>query len=151
MKLPNLYLQIQLPMKHKISLLILLFISTTFVAFAQKRSHKIVFQLATDAVKEHGSLTRQLNNVLTFWPKADIEVVVHSAAIEFMMIEKSSVNAEIAALMERGVKFAVCQNTMKRKGVAEDEIIAGVIFVPVGIAEIVLKQEKGYSYLKAGY
>jgi intracellular sulfur oxidation DsrE/DsrF family protein len=119
--------------------------------FAQKQKHKIVFQLATDVVKEHGSLTRQLNNVLDYWPKAEIEVVVHSAALEFMMSEKTSVKPEIEALMERGVKFAVCKNTMKRKKVTESEIIEGAIFVPVGIAEIVLKQEKGYNYIKAGF
>ncbi|MFT7000863.1 MAG: hypothetical protein ACI9V1_002421 [Spirosomataceae bacterium] len=32
--------------------------------------------MATDAVKEHGSLIRQLNNVLDYWPKAIIEVVL---------------------------------------------------------------------------
>lgn len=138
-------------MKTKIIFLFLLFISVTTVSFAQKQKHKIVFQMATDVVKEHGSLTRQLNNVLDYWPNATVEVVVHSAAIEFMMNDKSSVKSEIEALMVKGVKFAVCQNTMKRKNVSEDEIIRGAIFVPVGIAEIVLKQEKGYSYIKAGY
>ena len=67
------------------------------------------------------------------------------------MNAKSSVKVEIQALMENSVVFAVCQNTMKRKNVTESEIISGVIFVPVGIAEIVLKQEKGYSYIKAVY
>lgn len=138
-------------MKSKITLLFLVFTALSFGTFAQKKSHKIVFQMATDVVKEHGSLTRQLNNVLNYWPKAEIEVVVHSAAIEFMMVEKSSVKMEIEALMQKGVKFAVCQNTMKRKNVTEADIISGAMFVPVGIAEIVLKQEKGYSYIKAGY
>lgn len=137
-------------MKTRITLL-LFFVGISFASFSQKNNHKIVFQLATDVVKEHGSLTRQLNNVLNFWPQAEIEVVVHSAALEFIMNEKTSVKPEIEALMNRGVKFAVCQNTMKRKKVAESEIINGAIFVPVGIAEIVLKQEEGYSYIKAGY
>lgn len=138
-------------MKSRFPFFLLLFTALSFSTFAQKQKHKIVFQMATDVVKEHGSLTRQLNNVLDYWPKAEIEVVVHSAAIEFMMSEKSSVKEEIQALMEKGVVFAVCQNTMKRKKVTESEIISGAIFVPVGIAEIVLKQEKGYSYIKAGY
>lgn len=138
-------------MKSKITFLFLVFTALSFGTFAQKQKHKIVFQIASDEVKEHGSLTRQLNNVLNYWPKAEIEVVVHSAALEFMMNEKSSVKTEIQAFMEKGVVFAVCQNTMKRKNVTESEIISGAMFVPVGIAEIVLKQEKGYSYIKAGY
>ena len=132
---------------------IVIFLSLLFclVANTSLAQHKIVFQLATDEVKEHGSLTRQLNNVLAYWPKAKIEVVVHSAALEFMVTEKSTVKSDIQDLMQRGITFAVCQNTMKRKNVSENEIIPGAVFVPVGIAELVRKQEKGYSYIKAGF
>ncbi len=131
-------------------ILLLLFLSMSLGALAQN-SHKIVFQLATADEKEQSSLTRQLNNVLNYWPKAEIEVVVHSGAIEFMMSEKSIAAKEIPELMKRGVQFAVCQNTMKRKGVTEEQIISGAKYVPVGIAEIVIKQEEGFEYIKAGY
>ncbi len=113
--------------------------------------HKIVFQLATADEKEQSSLTRQINNVLDYWPEAKIEIVVHSAALEFMMSEKSVAKEAILESMKKGVTYAVCRNTMKRKNVSEAEIILGGIFVPVGIAEIVLKQEEGYAYIKAGY
>ena len=101
--------------------------------------------------KEQSSVTRQINNVLDYWPEAEIEVVVHSAAIEFMMTEKSVAKEAILETMKKGVIYAVCRNTMKRKSVSEDEIITGAVFVPVGIAEIVLKQENGFAYIKAGY
>jgi uncharacterized protein len=129
---------------------LILIILGTFSANAQKK-HKMVFHLASDDVKKQGSLTRQINNVLDYWPDAKIEVVVHSAALEFMMIEKSTLKTAIEESIAKGVTFAVCQNTMKRKNVTEDQIIKGAIFVPVGIAELVLKQEKGYAYIKAGY
>jgi uncharacterized protein len=138
-------------MKNKLSLLVLILLASFSVVHAQKKGHKIVFQLATDAEKEHGSLTRQLNNVLNYWPDAKIVVVVHSAALEFMMNEKSTVKPAVEELMAKGVTFAVCQNTMKRKQVTEDQIIKGAIFVPVGIAELVIKQEQNYKYIKAGY
>ncbi len=135
----------------KLIVLTLLALST-FGAFGQsEKEHKIVFQMATDDEKEQGSLGRQINNVLAYWPEAKIEVVVHSAAIEYMMKAKSIDKENIEALMSRDVTFAVCRNTMKRKGVSEEEIIDGAVFVPVGIAEIVEKQENGYAYIKAGY
>ena len=133
-------------MKRNLGIILLLLIAVS--GFAQ---HKIVFQLATDLEKEQSSLPRQLNNVLNYWPDADIEVVVHSAALDFMIKEKSIAKDEIAALMQRGVKFAVCRNTMERRKVTEAEIIDGALIVPVGIAEIVEKQEAGYSYIKGGY
>ncbi len=128
---------------------LLLLISANVMAQSGKK-HKMVFQLATDVTKEHNSLTRQINNVLNFWPNAEIVVVVHSAALDFMIAEKSVAKTEIEKLMEKGVTFEVCQNTMKRNKVSEDQIIKGALFVPVGIAEIVSRQEKKYAYIKAG-
>jgi intracellular sulfur oxidation DsrE/DsrF family protein len=133
----------------KLIFTVFLLIST--IRIQAQVQHKIVFQLATGDEKEQGSLTRQLNNVLNYWPDATIEVVVHSGAIEFMMKEKSVAKEAILKSMERGVTFAVCRNTMKAHDVTEEDIISGAIFVPVGIAEIVLKQEEGYTYIKAGY
>ncbi|MFT5885057.1 MAG: intracellular sulfur oxidation DsrE/DsrF family protein [Arcticibacterium sp.] len=135
-------------MKKIITLGLIIFYTINIQA---QDKHKIVFQLATADENEQGSLTRQISNVLDYWPDAEIEVVVHSAAIEFMMNEKSVDKEAIIKTMERGVTFAVCKNTMKRKNLTELDIIQGAIFVPVGIAEIVLKQEAGYAYIKAGY
>lgn len=134
------------------NLLVFAFLLIGINSFAQSSAkHKIVFQMATADEKEQGSLGRQINNVLAYWPEAEIEVVVHSAAIEYMMKEKSVDKEQIEKLMTKGVTFAVCRNTMKRKGVSEEQIIDGAVFVPVGIAEIVEKQEAGYAYIKAGY
>jgi intracellular sulfur oxidation DsrE/DsrF family protein len=83
-------------MKNTFVITLLLFFS--FGAFAQ---HKIVFQMATDIEKEQSSLGRQINNVLNYWPDAQIEVVVHSAAIEFMMKGKSVVEDVIPDLQKR--------------------------------------------------
>ena len=49
-----------------------------------------------------------------------------------------------------GVRFVACENTMKQKNIKKEEILPEVGFVPMGIGEIIMKQEKGWSYLKAG-
>lgn len=125
-------------------------VALSSASFAQEKTHKIVFQLATGDTLMHQGLTRQLNNVLKHWPSAQIEVVVHNAGLDFMHLENSSVKKEVPELQARGVVFAVCENTLRRKKVSKESIMAGAKFVPVGIAEIVEKQEEGFSYIKAG-
>lgn len=132
-------------------LIILALIVSTSIGVQAQDKHKIVFHLASGDSKEQQSLDRQLNNLHNYWPEAEIEVVIHGGAIAFMMNEKSVAKEAIIKSMENGVIFAVCQNTMRGKNVTEEEIIPGAVFVPNGIAEIVLKQEKGFSYIKAGY
>lgn len=130
-------------------------ILTSGIVFAQKKKskleHPVVFHLSTGDTAAYTALTVQLNNVLNYWPKANIEVVVHNNGIAFMQKGVTKHAATIQALRERGVVFAVCENTLKRKKLEKSQILDTAQFVPVGLAEIILKQEAGWSYIKAGF
>jgi intracellular sulfur oxidation DsrE/DsrF family protein len=59
--------------------------------------------------------------------------------------------AHIAELANAGVSFAACENTMRRGlNVSRSDLLPVAVTVPSGVAEVVLKQEAGWSYLKAG-
>jgi len=138
--------------KNLIALLLVVF---AFVnqGFAQQtdKVHKIVFHLATSDTLAHKALAKQVANVLDYWKNAQIEVVVHNNGIGFMKKNEAKTAKEIEALKARGVTFAVCENTLKQRKIDKSEILPGAVFVPVGIAELVLKQEDGWAYIKAGF
>ena len=117
----------------------------------EKKTHRIVFQVSTPDTAAYRSLTKQLNNVLEHWPTAQLEVVVHNKGISMMLKDKTNVQPEIAALKKRGVQFSSCENTLKSQKLEKSQIIAESGFVPVGLAEIVERQEDGWSYIKAGF
>lgn len=116
-----------------------------------EKVHKIVFHLATSDTLAHKALAKQLSNVLDYWKNAQVEVVVHNNGIGFMKKSEAKTAKEIEALKARGVTFAVCENTLKQRKIDKSEILPEASFVPVGIAELVLKQEEGWSYIKAGF
>lgn len=138
--------------KNLIALLLVVF---AFVGqgFAQQtdKVHKIVFHLATSDTLAHKALAKQVANVLDYWKNAQIEVVVHNNGIGFMKKNEAKTAKEIEALKARGVTFAVCENTLKQRKIDKSEILPEAVFVPVGIAELVLKQEEGWAYIKAGF
>jgi len=123
-------------------------------ALAQKKpnNHKIVFQFtnANDTLQQK-AIVNQLTNLTTHWPNAKYEVVIHSMGLPFVMTSKSKQMQAIKALRAKGVRFLVCENTMKNQKVTKDQLISEVEYVPVGIAEIVEKQEQGWSYIKGGF
>lgn len=133
-----------------ISFFAILFLKTS-TGFSQEKEHKIVFHLASSDTLVHKALVKQISNVLDYWKTAKIEVVVHNNGIGFMKIEESKTSKEIGSLSEKGVVFAVCENTMKQRKIEKKQILSSATFVPVGIAEIVLKEEQGWSYIKAGF
>ena len=115
------------------------------------KGHKIVFQLTDNDVKSHKALTGQLKNLVAGWPDAQIEVVVHSAGISYLQKEVTKFKMDLEALTKNGVVFVACENTLRSQNIDKSEILEVAGFVPMGIGEVVLKQEAGWSYIKAGF
>lgn len=136
-------------------LLSILFIFISVSAFTQSTddgsSHKIVFQFVSgDTLSQH-SLINNLKNLREGWPKAEVEIVFHGNGIFMVMGEKTKYSRELQDFVEKkNVKMVVCENTMKQKKVTKSQLLPFIGTVPMGIGEIVIKQEQGWSYLKAG-
>ena len=53
-------------------------------------------------------------------------------------------------LSARGIVFAACENTMPKKNVTRTDLLPFATTVDFGVAEVVRKQEAGWSYVKSG-
>jgi len=51
-------------------------------------------------------------------------------------------------LMGKGVRFQVCEITLRARKLKKDQFIIGVEFVPSGVVQIAHLQKEGYAYLK---
>ncbi len=70
---------------------------------------------------------------------------------EVLLKDKTNVQPEITTLKMKGIQFVACENTLKQQKLEKSQIVTESGFVPVGIAEIVTKQEEGWAYIKAGF
>ncbi|TPE46242.1 DsrE family protein [Pontibacter mangrovi] len=117
-------------------------------AVAQARPHRIVYDMTVADTARQAMLMRQLNNIKRGWPEAEVEVVVHGKAL-FMLVSDKTHNAEeIKALQAKGVVFAACENSMRALDVKKEQLLSGVNTVPMGVGEIIMKQEEGWGYIK---
>lgn len=124
-------------------------------SFAQteQKDHKIIFQFtnANDTLQQK-AFVKQLENITEHWPNAKYEVVLYNQGLELVMKNNTKYQSRLQVLKSKGVKFVVCENTLKNRKISKDvfpEIL--VEYTPAGIAEIVEKQEQGWSYIKGGY
>ncbi len=120
-------------------------------ATAQGANHKVVFQFTLADSMQQKAFSNQLKNLRKHWPDAQIEVVAYNHGIDFLMTKRTRHHDIIADLKKAGVRFVVCQNTMNQRNIKADELIQEAEIVPAGIAEIVEKQEQGWSYIKGGF
>ena len=95
-----------------------------------------------------------LRNHLEAEPKAQIVVVGHAAGVDFLMkgaktAKGNEFRAAVGDLELAGVKFRVCEITLRERGMKREQFLPEVQFVPSGVAEISrLQQREGYAYLK---
>ena len=135
-------------MRFAILIVVLALVSTVR---AQQPAHRIVWEINAKDTSVHSALFRQINNVLAESPTTQIEVVFHGNAILAVTSGSSLHLDKLKRDMQRGVAFAVCNNSMRRLKVEPSRIVPGVTIVPVAILELVKRQEQGWSYIKAGY
>lgn len=114
------------------------------------KKHKMIIQLTSSDTTAQKSLVKQLTNVLRAAPNTRIEVVCHNNGITFLQTATTKHAAQIREFSARGVDFVACENTMRDRKVKREELLGECRTVPAGVVEIMLKQEKKWSYLKAG-
>ena len=56
--------------------------------------------------------------------------------------------AQVQALMDKGVQFYLCQNTARANGIKKEHLIPGVKYVTAGVTAVVDFQLMGYTYLQ---
>jgi intracellular sulfur oxidation DsrE/DsrF family protein len=113
--------------------------------------HQVIMQLNTADTSAWSGVIGNIRNMQKIWPgKVKIQVVVHGKALDFLVAAKSHLIQDINIAANKGVVFTACENTMQKYQITKEMLIPIATTVPSGIAEIVLKQENGWSYLKAG-
>ena len=113
---------------------------------------KVVYHFDSGVAQATAGL-RNIYNHLEVDPKAKIVAVAHADGVDFLMEGAKDrlgpLDARVQDLMGRGVRFQVCEITMRVRKLKREQFILGVEFVPSGVAQIThLQQKEGYAYLK---
>ncbi len=98
---------------------------------------------------------RNIRNHLDVAPTTKIVVVTHAEGVDLLMEgakdEKNTVEYAplIAALKSRGVRFEVCEITLRNRKLNKDQFILDAEFTPSGVVRIAdLQFQEKYAYIK---
>jgi uncharacterized protein len=113
---------------------------------------KVVYHVNDTATQALGAL-RNLKNHLDVDPAAQITVVAHAQGIDYLMLDAKDRNGNpyaisVEELVRRGVKFEICEITLKNRNLKRDQFIPEASFTPSGVVRITKLQGQGYGYLK---
>lgn len=142
---------------NKLILLVFCTLSFSSMMIAQSANsaanpdHKIVIQLNTADTLAWTATMGNIKNLQKIWPEhLKVEVVVHGLALDLLVASKTPMAKDITELSKTGVNFMACENSMRKHHIVKADLVLEAFTVPSGVAEVVIKQEAGWSYLKAG-
>jgi len=121
-------------------------------SFAASAQDKVVYHISDAKAQALGAL-RNARNQLDVEPTTQIIFVAHAEGVDFLMEGANDRNgspyaATVAALRNRGVRFEVCEITLKNRGLNKNQFIEEADFTPSGVVRITKLQKQGYAYLK---
>jgi uncharacterized protein len=114
---------------------------------------KVVYHI-NDTGAQAANALRNVSNHLEVNPKARIVVVTHAQGVDFLFDgakdrNGNPYNIAVEELKGRGVKFDVCEITLRNRKLDKGKFIPEATYVPSGVAEITrLQQREGYAYLR---
>ena len=119
------------------------------MALAQDRVAYHIDDAATQGLKG----LRNIRNHLDTDPSARITVVTHANGVDFLLEGAKDANGSafagpVAALVARGVKFAVCEITLRNRNLKREQFIQEAEFTPSGVVRLTKLQVAGHAYIK---
>lgn len=131
----------------------LIAVSILFVASGSAWSQDKVVYHFDSGIEQATKGLRNIANHLEVDPNAKIIAVTHAEGVDFLMDGAKDrfgpFDARVQDLMAKGVRFQVCEITLRNRKLKKEQFIIGVEFVPSGVVQIThLQQREGYAYLK---
>lgn len=120
---------------------------------ASAAQDKVVYHFDSGIAQATKGL-RNVRNHLDTDPTAKIVIVAHAEGVDFLMEgARTTNNQEFAALVGdlagRGVKFEICEITLKNRNLKKEQFILGPGFTPSGVVRITqLQAREKFAYVK---
>jgi len=114
--------------------------------------HKIVLQLSDNDPRKQGMVISVANNLMKFYDpdKIAVEIVAFGPGID--LLKPDSPNRKmVESLVAQGARVDICLNTvdtLERETGKRPEFIAAATPVQVGVAQILLLTENGYTLVR---
>jgi intracellular sulfur oxidation DsrE/DsrF family protein len=117
---------------------------------ANIQKYRVVFHTNRSGKAQHDLLLNNIENVLDEFGEQNITiaVVAHGDGIDLLLKQSKLPRERLAKLAGRGVQLLACHITMKRQGIAPDDLDSFVQIIPSGNAELIRKQAEGWAYIR---
>ena len=140
---------------RRILLCLVAVLAALSVGSAAWAQDKVVYHIDNAEMQATKGL-RNIRNHLDVAPDTKIVVVTHSDGVDFLFQDakdKKNSNVEygslVSALRARGVRFEVCEITLKNRNLKKEQFSFDAEFTPSGVVRVgQLQSRENFAYIK---
>ena len=133
----------------------LLALAALVLSFGAAAQDKVVYHI-DDAASQATKGLRNIRNHLDVAPDTKIVVVTHANGVDFLLEgakDAKNPNSDyaplVSALKARGVRFEICEITLKNRNLKKEQFNMEAEFTPSGVVRIgQLQSRERYAYIK---
>ena len=142
--------------KKKVVAVLLTFFGLLYMGTSQAAEpDKVVYHIDNAGVQATKAM-RNIRNHLDTVPSTKVIVVTHADGVDFLLDgakDPKNPNVDygalVSALRARGVRFEICEITLKNRNLQRDQFSLDAEFTPSGVARVTqLQVRAGFAYLK---
>ncbi|WP_292518653.1 DsrE family protein [Methanoculleus sp.] len=108
-------------------------------------TYRVVIHL--DEAQKTPLALNNAKNIIAGLEAVEVKVVAHAGGVEGLRTDGSQ--ATLMDLLARhGVRFVLCENTLRSRGLTAGDFPDYMETVPSGVVELVLRQAEGWYYIR---
>ena len=110
---------------------------------------QILFSINSGNEEEINHVLSTANNVLKLYGPENVHmrIVAYYHGIKTVLKKETKIAVRVDALMQYGVEFVACKNTMDTDHIKKEDLIDGVEVVSAGVVEIAERIKDGWIYI----
>ncbi len=139
-------------MRFRSLTIFLVFFALTAPGRAQAPQHRVLLDVNTVLYDGWAQAIVNAQNLLATFGRSQIqiEVVVRGPGLAMLMKSDTEFADKLMVLSRRGVQFSVCGQTLADSHSDARDLLPFATVVDSGVAELVRREEAGWSYIKSG-
>lgn len=109
----------------------------------------IMLQLTDDDARRINNILSNAANLQKFYGQdlVRVAIIAYGAGVKALLADTSPVKERVASLLQYEVEFVACGNTLAAMSRTPEDLLPGVAVATAGIAEIVERKLKGWTYV----
>lgn len=113
-------------------------------------TYRVVFHIGEGNLAKANQVLHNIQNLIDDLGLDNVEVVLvaNGEGVRALLKSPNVQKRRIEKLLDQGVRFQACMNSLRFLGLDENDVLESVEVVPAGVSALAKRQVQGWAYIR---